>query len=194
MSDDAFVAVLAYLESHPWLRDRHAGGNALRFNHMCACGLDVIEGAPPPENIIFTGETPEGVIEQARNGDRIAHEALCAVADQLTLRGNPLSPALQRYVVDSAKSPLKWTRARHPVSNIHRDEAIFNAVEIAVGNGLKVQQRHLSAGQKSACAIVAKALGDLSLSMSPENVATIWKGRREAKRRAGFKIASDAEN
>ena len=189
----AFAAALAYLKAHPWLRDPLAGKNALRFNLMCEAGLDVTDDDElSHERLRFTGEHPENVIALATAGDSIAHEALCDVADHLAKCGKTLPPALQRYVIAAARHPKPSRRGRHPVSNIHRDEAIFHAVQLAVGMGLRPTRSVASSDDReSACSVVARALTECDMAMSEQAVVSVWTKRRCARERAGFRAVID---
>ena len=101
-----------------------------------------------------------------------------------------MSARLQGYLIAAAREGFTGKRGRHPVSNIHRDEAIFHAVQIAIGGGLSATRnrepgRH-GKREQSACAVVAGALEKLKLAMSESEVETIWSRRKKLRASAGF--------
>jgi hypothetical protein len=174
------------------LWDAKASENAYCFNLMCRAGLDIIvdEDHPADDRYRFTGEYADEVISLATTTrDRIAHKALCGVADQLTTLGRQLPPALQRYIVDAARFPINRRRGRHFVSKLHRDDAIFHAVEIAVAHGLLAMRNEAHADDhESGCSVVSVALRLCGLSKMKESaVATVWQKRRDVRAKAGFK-------
>jgi hypothetical protein len=178
------------LGKSPWLRDPEAAKNSLRFNLMCETGVNVVIDPNNPANRMrYTGLTPERVIEQALGGDRIAHEALCNVAAHLTDFGRVVPAKLQRYIIDAARAAAVGKRGRHPVTNLLRDDAIFHVVEKVVGQGLKATRNEVHSGD-SACSIVSTALARCGINMSESAVVTIWKARRLAHKRAGYKAPS----
>lgn len=178
--------VAAYLRQHPWLTDRDASKNALRLNYMFEAGSD-----SDAHQTVFNGAYPEAVIAEAASGNRIAHEALCEVADHIAKRGAPLPAVLQRYVIDAARTPAKWKPGRHPVANLHRDDAIFHAVELVIAAGATATRNEdHEEGHESACSIVAAALATCGIRMSEKAVAGVWTKRRNIRAKAGFQAAS----
>src|SRR6266516_2348953 len=137
---DAETAAIVSLKKERWLMDTEAGRKGLHFNLMCETGFYVVRD----DNISqekwlhrFTVQHPERVIELARAGDRIAHDALCYVVALLNDLGRYVPQELQRYLVDAAPSGFKKPkRGRHPVEYIYRDEAIFRAVETVIALGI----------------------------------------------------------
>lgn len=184
-----------FLSKNRFLHDLKAGENGLRFQYMCGTGLVISqdERLKPDDRYHFTGEHPEEIVARAKTGDRVAHDALCAVADHLTARGEPLPLELQRYVVGAAVVPPKWKKGRNPVSNIYRDDAIFRAVELVVGQGFNATKND-SSEHESACSIVAKALAQIGSAMSEDNVETIWSNRCKAMEKAGFRTSRKPDN
>lgn len=177
--------VVAYLQQHPWLTEKEASKNAMRYNFMCQAGCDV-DGAG---HEVFTGDHPESVIAEAASGNRIAHEALCAVADDIANRGEALPATLQRYVIDAARSPVKWRAGRHPVANLHRDDAIFHAVQLAISAGVKATRNDdHEDDHESACSLVATALAMCNIRMSEKTVVGVWTKRRNIRVCAGFSV------
>lgn len=184
-AERAFDEVLAFLRNKPWFRDSNATLRALRFNLTYMAGWDVEAGeSSPPDKRV--GDLDE-VIKLATSGDRIAFDALCDVADRLTTAGESLPPPLQRYIVDAARVPPRWRKARHPLANLHRDDAIFHAVELVVRRGFKATKNEATDGREPACSIVARALMACGLKRSETTVAGIWGKRWKAREKAGFR-------
>ena len=161
-----FRSVLEFFQRHPWIQNHAGAGEAsLRINYMCEAGWYYLddESLPLEQRLDYTGEDTDRLISLADQGDRIAHEALCAIAKHLDDRGKTLPPGLQRYVVSAALTPAKYRQGKHPVTNVIRDEAIFHAVELAIKAGLLPTRNKAARGKKSAakspCSIVPRRLG-----------------------------------
>ena len=194
----AYRSALKSLAEDRWLKDLNASENALRHNLMCMCGFEVDLSKTGFSRECFSGEEVDDVVLIAMTGDRIAHEALVCVARHLTERGKSLPLKLQDYIVGAAEKRPKFKRSRHKVSNLYRDHAIFNAVEKAIAEGLLLTRNRAAKkeGLKSACSVVAKALGDLPtrMSMSEHTVETIWRDRAAANEKAGFRTSRLVRN
>ncbi|WP_441227885.1 hypothetical protein AB7813_03645 [Tardiphaga sp. 20_F10_N6_6] len=194
-AESAYDAALAYLLQHPWVADKEASNRSYRFNLMCEAGLDFVDDASTPMEgrVLYSGDHPERLIELAGSGDRIAHEALCEIAAHRTGRNLSLPLALQAYVVRAAMTPPNFRQGSHAVSHLHRDEAIFAAVELMISRGLRPTRNRASTGP-CACSIVSEALSECRLATSELNVASIWRKRCKTRQAAGFRISSDVQN
>ncbi|MBL8579539.1 MAG: hypothetical protein JNK47_20230 [Mesorhizobium sp.] len=181
---DIRQAIFAYLSENAWFGDPSASERSLKFNLMFAAGhsVDVDGGAP---SYLFTGEHCGDLIAMATEGDRIAHDALVSIAEHLTERHLPLTHDLQRYVLEVARHGRpKAKPGKHPIGNLHRDEAIYQAVLIATRMGLQPTRGDVSATvgiRPSGCSIVAEVV-----CLSEDAIEKIWKRRQLARRRAGF--------
>ncbi|MFD1982402.1 hypothetical protein ACFSOZ_06810 [Mesorhizobium newzealandense] len=181
---EAPAAVRAYLETHPWLRDPGASKRGLRFALIWMCGLDPVE----PHDYYESGDAGR-VVEMAEAGDQIAYDAIVEVATHLTDRAIPLPNSVQKYLLDIArrKQPQAFRRGRHPITNLHRDDAIFHAVEIARKAGFSATQNEdHEDDHQSACSIVADVLESLRVDIAERSVEKIWARRRAARQRGGF--------
>ena len=167
--DAAVAAAKDFLGKNSWWNDPKTSEKALRLSLMYSMGT-MNRG----DTICFTGRSPEQVIAQARAGDRIAHDALIGVGDDLVRRGVRMPAVLANYFVTYAKQPLKWKSGRHPISELHRNDAIFRAVEFVVSLGFE-PTRNDSTKADCASSIVAAALGG---KPHEKRVAEIWTERR----------------
>ncbi len=187
--EDALSAAVTSLEKDPLLHDDTAGRRALRFNLMCEMGYDVLVDekiASEKWEHRFTGQHPERVIELAAAGDRIAHDALCAVAEHLNEHGRTVPSTLQKYLIGAARDGVAIRRGRHWVTNLYRDEAIFKAVQVVASLGIPTTRNDDGKRSESACSIVAVALAKCGIEMKEGAVVSIWEKRRKARRAAGL--------
>ena len=157
--------------------DHGAGLAALRYNLICGAGVIVEDDGSER----WTGEYPDKVaelVEAAGGGDRVAHDALVDIADDLTKHATRLPHALQVYVVKNARNGLaRSRRGRHPKANITRDLVIVNAVRRVAALGWPVAGEPANGGA-TACAIVAGALGEIGgNALTSGAVVKIWKNR-----------------
>jgi hypothetical protein len=121
---------LESLRRHPFLTVQGAGQTASRHSMMCAMGVDIFNMSTPTGDKIvhrFSAEYPNEVIERAIDGDRLAHEALREVAEQMHNLGTPLPSKLQRYLIDVARDGFVARRGRHSDTNLLRDDAIYRS-------------------------------------------------------------------
>jgi hypothetical protein len=202
----AIQAAADGLKADPWLHDQKALEKALLHNLMCMGGVEIDEDGTHH----FTGEEAgmsgkvwlpaddgswdpvnwPSLIERANGQNvyeaRMAHEALIEIAQRLHDSDKPLPAALRGYVVTAARIPRAFGRGRKPAS-IHRDEAIFRAIEKIVQRGFS-PTRSPASNHESACSIVYTALSDIGLSLAEGTIAEIWERRCKARRAAGFRV------
>jgi hypothetical protein len=187
-SKDALNAALKYLEADRWLRDSQGSADARRASLMRQAGFEVIEGNNGFPVGKYTGKSADCLIALALDGDQVAHQALCLIADRLTADKETLPLALQRYVVRAAAQlSIGKKGKRAALFNGLRDDAILDAVEIVMDFGFNATRNagHKE-GHESACSIVTRALGECGAALSESRVTEIWKKRLEAWKQAGI--------
>jgi hypothetical protein len=125
----------------------------------------------------------ERFLEAARGGDPLSHEILCEVAADLAARGEPLPPALLKYMAVDA--PAFKPKRGQPSWGRFRGEAIADAVTLLVAfKGFRPTRNRSHHGNDahppSACSLVAAALRQFGINKSEEAVQKAWeKGRRQ---------------
>jgi hypothetical protein len=185
-SKDALAAAVKYLKSDCWLKDSQGSVEVRRASLMRQAGVDVVEvdnGFPVEK---FTGKSADRLIALALDGDQVAHQALCIIADRLTAVKETLPLALQRYVVRAAAQlSIGKKGKRAALFNDLRDDAILDAVEIVMTFGFNATRNagHKE-GHESACSIVAQALGECGAALSESRVTEIFQERLEAWKKA----------
>jgi hypothetical protein len=153
---------------------------SVRFHLMCDTGFFLSDDDGPMfGRFQFTGETPGEVIAQAKAGDKVAHEALCYVAENLTDRGESLPNELGKYVLEFARGKRpNFRRGRSGYENIYRDFHICVAVRRVVKMGYDATRNAETRGSESACAIVAKASEETKFGdLTEHTINEIWKHR-----------------
>jgi hypothetical protein len=182
----AFAEVLEFLQHHPWLRDDHASNKGYQLALACRGGF--FFESDDPSSICFTGANLIELLSLARDQDRFAHRALLEIARDLTRRKQSLPFDLQAYVVALFDKPFVARKGPHPVSDAHRDDAIFHAVEIATRAGFRPSRNREgtngSQGIDSACSLVARALNQCGKPMQENNVERAWRTQKLAREEA----------
>ena len=153
----------------------------VRHNLMIKTGFTV-SADDAIDRLQFTGETPGEVIAQAKAGDRVAHYALCAVAESLGRRGEPLPDGLNRYILNAAKSgrpSFKQGRTRY--GNNTRNHLICWAVTRVTEMTGFDPTRNEATDSESGCSIVAEATKKAKFrSLAEGTINEIWKHRNRA--------------
>ena len=179
----AIAAARTVLEKVPGALDEGSGRRAIKFHLMCMAGLGTpldVDASDPMRDWEFTGERSSEVVERAMAGDSIAHDALCAIADNLTTRSKTLPKALQEYIVSTARDGMQRKRGQHPGKNTCRDFGICLAVKCVTELGLDATRSPATAdknGRECGCSITALALHQLNLTMSEGAIKKIWDKR-----------------
>jgi hypothetical protein len=190
--DVALSEAVKYLRDRliPLLKNPNQAPDTRRASLIRMAGVDLENdesGAPP--RVEYTGRTASSVIALALSGDRIAHQALCIIAESITARGKTLPLPLQHYVVRAA-SALKMGKRGNPAINDLRDDAIMWTVQIVISLGLK-PTRNSATELPSACSIVAAALDRAGAPAIGERaVEKAWRKRLQLTKDAGFELDS----
>jgi hypothetical protein len=190
-SKEALAAAIKYLKADRWLgvwlKDSESRVDVRRTSLMQQAGCDVIEGQDGIPEVKYTGKNAKNLITLANTGDQIAHQALCAIAQRLTVNGETLPRQLQFYVVAAASELKRGKRGKRvQVFNDLRDGAIFNALEVVMTFGFNATRNaEHKEGVESACSIVSEALGKSGAPLSESQVAKIMDAQLDGWTKAG---------
>ena len=115
------------------------------------------------------------IVTDARTGWRLADQALRELIVEFKDRGEPLPTYLESDAMDlAAGNHPRFLPGRDGADAYIRDIAITTIIgQLVTRHNLKATGRNRR--NKSACEIVAEALGETSMTMSYDAVARIWK-------------------
>lgn len=127
-----------------------------------------------PDNcdLIYTAEKVDELLKQAES-DYVAHGAACKVAAAMLEQGAPLPPALASFFASAlrGKNIPKKRKGAHQRKGFYKKHRIIMAVFALTEEGVTATKS--PATEKfCGCDVVAEVL-----SMTPGNVASIWKNR-----------------